>query len=123
MKFLFAFLMFSTQALACDFNFILKGVCGTVRWTQGPVLRTETTLEIEFSPAVDATKLHFDAWMPAMGHGTRPVALNIREDGVVEVSKLFFVMPGLWVLRARLPIIEDTEEGSIVELAEMPVQI
>lgn len=122
MKFLFALLLISGQALACDLNFLMSGVCGTVRWTQGPVLRTESMLELEFSPAIDATKLVVDAWMPMHNHGTRPVAINVREDGVVEISKIYFVMPGQWVLRARLPL-TDNGDLSVLELAEMPVQI
>ena len=123
MKMFFALLVaFSAQALACDFNFPLRGVCGTVRWTQGPVLRTESVMEIEFTPAIDASQLIFDAWMTAHHHGTRPVSITVREDGIVEISKLYFVMPGEWMLRARLPLV-DADGTSLLELSEMPVQL
>lgn len=115
-----ALLSLSAQAFACDLNFPLAGVCGTVRWNQGPVLRTESTLEIEFSPAVDPATVKVDAWMPAHNHGTRPVTITALPNGNVQITKLYFVMPGEWMLRVRIPIAYG-EEGNLVELAELPV--
>jgi hypothetical protein len=76
-------------------------------------------LEIEFAPAlVEGQVLKIDAWMSQHGHGTRPVTLTVREGGIIEVSKLFFVMPGEWLLRAYL-----TDESNYLEKAEMPVKL
>lgn len=112
------FCLIATQAFACDLTFPQYGVCGTVRWTQGPVLRTESTLEIVLAPGIPNLVVKVDAFMPQHGHGTRPVEMKTREDGVIEVSKLYFVMAGAWVLRVMI-----TDDSNFPELAQLPVEL
>lgn len=35
-------------------------------------------------------------WMPDMGHGSSPTALEFADDQCIKVSKVNFMMPGMW---------------------------
>lgn len=56
-------------------------------------------------------------WMPAMGHGSRPVTLTPMDKTKVKVEKAFFIMPGDWVVRLSFSI--DAHAYQI----EIPVNI
>ena len=120
MKLFFALLFLVTTHAwaACELSFPTQAICGHVTWTQGPFAGTYSDMEIVFEPEITGLTLKVDAWMPAMGHGTRPVVMITRDDGVVEISNIYLMMPGLWQIRATL-----TDENGQSERAEMPVQL
>lgn len=41
-------------------------------------------------------------WMPSMGHGSIPVKLSKKSDGIIDVENVFFIMPGDWEIRIQL---------------------
>lgn len=116
------FVCLSTQAFACDLFFPTAQVCGMINWTRGPVLRTESSIDMLFVPHVAASTVKVEAWMPEHNHGTRPVTISWNSDGMITVSKLYFVMPGEWVLRVSIPV-ESTTGATTWETAELPVQL
>jgi hypothetical protein len=46
------------------------------------------------TPAQEITQVKL--WMPDMGHGSSPTTLELANGGCTRVSKVNFMMPGLW---------------------------
>ncbi len=52
---------------------------------------------------VDGAAVTATPWMPAHGHGTSVVpSISARGDGVYEIDRVLFFMPGRWELRAEI---------------------
>lgn len=95
--------------------FPTNGVHAHLFWENGPNDGTESILRVEFMKAVDhspadvTADLEVELWMPDMGHGSAPTAVQRVVDdrgqvraGVFRVSNVYFLMPGLWDVRVSL---------------------
>ncbi|RZA07587.1 MAG: hypothetical protein EOP11_07270 [Proteobacteria bacterium] len=81
-------------------SFILK--IGRANFADGSPLPLDTAVGVEVV-----------LWMPAMGHGSNPVALEKIDIGTYRVSEVFFTMPGDWEIRVR----RTTEAYGVEETA------
>ena len=109
MPFLFQFSPAQAESLApCDLTFTQAGLCARVRWINGPSDRIENRMQMQFvdlqtgSVALPAPNLKVVLWMPDMGHGSRPVSIENPGEGLYQVNKMYFVMPGHWEVRVTL---------------------
>lgn len=49
------------------------------------------------SPSQEVAQIKL--WMPDMGHGSSPTALEVVNDRCIRVTKINFMMAGLWEIR------------------------
>jgi hypothetical protein len=61
--------------------------------------------------------IKIDLWMPDMGHGTSPVTVKQFAVNKYNVTKAFFVMSGLWLVRLKFSV------GGEKHQIEIPVNI
>jgi hypothetical protein len=117
-SFLFAAaLLFNLPAMAQSYDLFFKNgtVQATATFAEAPVLGKPNAMTVEFKDAVSQIPLAIEdqfavvLWMPDMGHGSRPVKINTAVDasgntlvGVYAVTKMYFVMGGLWEVRVSL---------------------
>ena len=78
-------------------------------WVRGPV-EGENVFRLEFSS--DISNLTFESYadMPEMGHGTSPVTITRVDARTIEVSDLWLIMAGRWVLHCKLAGLDQTME-------------
>lgn len=93
----------------CIATFKTSGSCVEMKWEKIP---TETDFgSFIFSvsddsnvlldaPSTDATTLpKIVLWMPSMGHGSSPVAVERLSTGLYRAKNVFFTMKGDWEIR------------------------
>ena len=100
----------------------------TYEWAQGPLVGGESTLILKFmdgsgSPVELTSDLAVVLWMPDMGHGSAPTTIERSHDaqgnlipGEHLVSKMYFVMPGLWEVRVERELSEGIVETQSFEI-------
>lgn len=120
MRTLILSLLISLPAFACDLSFSRLNACATLHWMNGPVVNQESKLEIQFDqlPAGASFTLEALMQMGSHQHGTRPVVITPRSDASFLIEKLWFVMPGVWSLRAVL-----TDSTGLSEAAQIEVKL
>ena len=117
-SFLFAAaLLFNLPAMAQSYNLLFKdgAVQAIATFAEAPVLGKPNMMTLEFkdgatqSPLALEDQLAVVLWMPDMGHGSRPVKIDPVVDasgnsvvGAYTVTKMYFVMGGLWEVRVSL---------------------
>jgi hypothetical protein len=103
MKFIAVLLLtLSTAHAACELSFPQTNICGDVVWTEGPHYNRASSFTVTFDQNIAPNSLKLDLWMPTMGHGSRPLVLRASSETEVMVSGAWFVMRGLWQIRAKL---------------------
>lgn len=89
-----------------------------VSWDQGPNLRKESIMKIEWKNGLDhkpkapPRAFTVEPWMtdPKHDHGTRPVKIEQINPSTFKVSKVFLTMAGPWEIRVTLAPINGIEE-------------
>ncbi len=110
--------LLSIAAQAETLSFPQSGLALELEWTSGPVLRTESTLRMQWrDPLTGAAKappaFEVSIRMPSMNHGARPPVVQPTEAvGTFHVSKIFFSMGGEWELRVRVRQADGSFEQS-----------
>lgn len=94
---------------SCDLNFKQSKLCASFSWEKKPTETENGSFVLEFhgdqdpSQFVDLiTPLAVVLWMPSMGHGSSPVAIEHLGMGQYRVSKVLFPMRGEWDIRIQL---------------------
>lgn len=119
MKILFAVLAVcfasSTSASAEPIALKIGAYEAALSWEAGPHLRQESVLLVQLAdesrqPAEPSAALTVELWMPSMGHGSAPTAVQrVRGadgkivPGLFRVTNIYFLMGGDWELRFQLP--------------------
>ena len=100
----------------------------TLYWENGPIANSESVLRIEFTDAIthqptaltSALDVVPRMQMGTMGHGTSPVTLTKITDqhgneiiGQYRVSRIFFVMSGIWKMKFNLTHPDHTIETQV----------
>lgn len=92
----------------CDFWFTQHNVCGRITFVQNPVVNQDSPFQIIFSDEslnpVDPTPVFVDLWMNmgGHGHGSAPVKTTKLQEGVYRIDNVYFVMGGMWEIRATI---------------------
>ncbi|NCN95822.1 MAG: hypothetical protein GW917_03800 [Bdellovibrionales bacterium] len=91
-------------------------------WVSNPQVGSESLLHLKFTDTEgNPVELSADPsvvlWMPDMGHGSAPTSVEKNRDaagnvvaGEYQISKIYFVMPGLWEVRVERQISENAVE-------------
>lgn len=106
----FAFEAEQQKQTQCPIEFKKIGQCASVEWRVAPKVDAFAEATIKFWSKKTGTPsgpyqnpqgniLAVSLWMPSMGHGSSPIRLTVRETGVVDATKIYFSMPGVWDLR------------------------
>ena len=92
-------------------------LCIQLEWTEGPYLGAYSKNTVKFKNLVKSTEeqeiytspkesVQFFGWMimASHQHGTRPVSTNLKEDGIYENSKIFYMsgMMGTWQFKVKI---------------------
>lgn len=56
-------------------------------------------------------------WMPSMGHGSSPVAVERLDVGTYRAKDVFFVMKGEWEIRFQLKDGNEVKDQAIISIA------
>ncbi len=93
----------------CIATFKTTGLCVEMKWEKIP---TETDFGsfifsvsdasnvLTEAPSTDASTLpKVVLWMPSMGHGSSPVAVERLSTGLYRAKNVFFTMKGDWEIR------------------------
>lgn len=79
----------------------------TAIWQVSPSLNEQGRLMVLLSDEAGSrsgTPLEFNAflWMPTMGHGSFPITITKIDEGIYELTDIFFTMPGVWDIHFEL---------------------
>lgn len=71
-----------------------------------PAVSSEAQFMVHFmvGPDIDAAliaNVQVELWMPDMGHGSSPVAVEQLDAVHFHVSQAYFIMPGTWEIRVN----------------------
>ncbi len=116
MKIIFFALLFvfSSVAFAETLRFTKFNVTAKTEWIKAPTSSKEAIMALQFlddreSPVEVAATLTVDLFMPQMGHGSGPTALErVLDDqdditpGAWKVKNMWFIMAGVWEVRVTL---------------------
>ncbi len=61
-----------------------------------------------------------ELWMPSMGHGSTRVKIQETSPGQMQVSKVFFIMPGAWEIHFQL---KQKDNNEIFEEVSIPFHL
>lgn len=93
----------------CPLFFQTEHLCFEYKWINRPTQDEMGKIEFKFyvqeKPEVSVIpnhKVDVVLWMPAMGHGSRPVTVEQNPNSTYTASKVFFIMPGEWEIRFQL---------------------
>ena len=135
----FIAVLFATVALAssvahaapkgCDFEFKKQNLCASMAWTKEPSSSRAGEFRLRFWDSSKGTEsgpylkprgtVFVKLWMPAMGHGSRPVTVTETPNapGVYNATNVYFIMGGPWEVWTQL------KDGStIVDQAKVEVE-
>ncbi|MBI3543741.1 MAG: hypothetical protein HY075_10760 [Deltaproteobacteria bacterium] len=98
----------------CALSYALggRGACASLAWVLGPAVG-ENKLRLDFDADVSALAFEATAEMPDMGHGTAPPTITRVSATSIEISDLWLVMAGRWVLHLKLGGVDVTREVRI----------
>lgn len=115
--------------------FVSTGQHVHLKWATPPKLGEEAILNMQWmnnaphGAAEPKGRITMDLWMPMPGeeHGSAPVVIEHATDdngnpkvGAFRVSRIFFIMNGVWQVRATL----TKEDGSAeTQIWEVPVGV
>lgn len=130
MKFaLLALLLVTANAFAETLRFEKFNVTAETAWNVLPSTAKETIMTIEFLDERGETiepnaSLNVELFMPQMGHGSGPTALERVMDnagepipGTYRVKNMWFIMKGFWEVRVKL------KKGSLAETQTLKVNL
>ncbi len=112
----------------CPIEFKKVGQCASIEWRVAPKLETFAEATLKFwskkdgSPNgpfenPDCKQLAVSLWMPEHGHGSSPIRLTIRETGIIDATKIYFSMAGLWELKILLKNGTQVVDQAVVPLS------
>lgn len=102
--------------LAAHLTFARAGVHAHLYWDVAPSVTDEAKLRLEFKRVSDhaatepPAEVYVDLFMPEMGHGAPPSAIEHTGVGIYEASNLYFIMGGDWEVHVTLKLPDGTEE-------------
>ena len=101
-------------------QFAKSNISVDLKWESGPVLSEEAILRLDFKNALDQMPVEpksgfkVSLFMPNMGHGSAPTAVQRIADakgeiipGAFRVSNIYFTMGGYWEVHLLLKGISD----------------
>lgn len=109
---------------ACTLSFPKEGLCASLTWDAALTDDGENSFVLRFWAAgteqfqdVDGS-VNIQLWMPDMNHGSSPVTVTAKGNGIYEASRVYFVMPGDWDVRVQIK-----RNKKIVEQAVLSVHL
>lgn len=116
----------------CPFAFSELGVCLDYKWQSSPnkneynsfLFKVYRLNRADQSPIPVDDLDHFQVvlWMPSMGHGSSPVAIEKLDTGTYRVSQVYFIMGGDWEIQIRAQSIE-TNKSSNWSIVKIPIHL
>lgn len=112
-------------APACEIQFSVSGLCVEWQWEQSPTASQPGSLQFRiYQLANDGTETAPDLsllpavvlWMPSMGHGSTPVAVEKVTGSEYRGSNVFFIMPGAWEIKFQFKNGDVVEDEAVVAL-------
>ena len=115
------FCLSSLSAFAETLTFHKFGLIAETSWQVMPTTSKETKMLVQFSdergqPVEADAKFSVELYMPQMGHGSGPTALerilDANDDitpGLFRVKNMWFMMKGFWEVRLTL------KKGAVTE--------
>jgi hypothetical protein len=94
--------------------FANRGPCVTIDWEQLPTESDVGSFFFHTSPGDPALPPSVLLWMPSMGHGSSPVAVEKTGVGEYHATKVFFAMKGVWQLRFQLKEAREVKDEVIL---------
>ncbi len=124
----FAFEAEQQKQNQCPIEFKKVSQCASIEWRVAPKLEAFAEATIKFwskkngSPSgpfenPECKQLAVSLWMPEHGHGSSPIRLTIRETGIIDATKIYFSMAGLWELKILLKNGTQVVDQAIVSLS------
>ena len=93
----------------CGLYLSSENLCLTMKWEIFPSESTLGSMTLTFFDKDNPTQaispknnLDIVLWMSSMGHGSSPVTVTKREEGIYLATEIFFIMPGPWEIRYQL---------------------
>lgn len=116
-------LLSSGLGFGCEVFFDQSGYCLEANWVAGPIANGRNELEVKLIPTREmppVEALEAVLWMPGMGHGSAPTRIEgprfVTNMGspyyAVNISRIVFMMPGLWEIRFKLKTSQNTESSN-----------
>lgn len=112
--------------VSCDIQFSNSKYCLSWFWENKPTSTTQGSLifKIFRLNAFDQTTVQLDSqelpqlilWMPSMGHGSTPTAIQRLDVGTYRASDVFFIMPGEWDLRFQIKSGTEVNDEAQVQI-------
>jgi hypothetical protein len=112
-------------SVGCKLFFKKENLCLKTKWETFPTEEAMGTMLLSFSspenPQLPLSPINdpsITLWMPSMGHGSSPVTVRPREEGIYEAQDIFFIMPGEWNIKFQLKegneVIEEVIQNIII---------
>lgn len=118
----------TTSDLSCPIKFSNSNWCAKIEWNIGPASNQENFFTLKFwdhrfgtrsGPYLSPTsKIDIKATMPLMPHGSSPIKVLQVNQGIYQVRRLYFFMPGDWIIRIKL-----LSQTSIEPQASIPLSV
>lgn len=97
----------------CPIEFKKVGQCASIEWRVAPKLEAFAEATLKFWSKKDGSpngpfenpqgkQFAMSLWMPEHGHGSSPIRLTLRETGIIDATKIYFSMAGLWDLKIQM---------------------
>lgn len=95
--------------ITCTYFYKKENLCLDIKWENEPSDGSFSSLIMTFFKK-DAPEVGIDPhftpltylWMPSMGHGSAPVSMEKIDTGIYRASRIYFSMPGEWLVRYQL---------------------
>ncbi len=125
----FAFEAQQKKQAQCPIEFKKVGQCASIEWRVAPKIDAYAEATLKFwskktgAPTgpfenPDCKQLAVSLWMPSMGHGSSPIRLTLRETGIIDATKIYFSMGGLWDLKILLK-----NGNQVIDQAVLPINL
>ena len=108
----------------CTLSFPKEGLCASLTWDAAITDDGENSFVLRFWATgterfqdVDGS-VSVQLWMPDMNHGSSPVTVSAKGNGIYQASRVYFVMPGDWDIRVQIK-----RNKQVVEQAVLGVHI
>lgn len=114
------------KAGGCQARFASRS-CVSLTWEQMPtdsgfgsfVFKTFRANLADGTPVVEdpPNEVAVVLWMPDMGHGSSPVAVERVDVGTFRATKVFFPMRGNWEIRFQMKAGSDVKDQAVVAIS------
>ncbi len=114
---------FRDDLSACEFKLKSEYLCMNTKWITYPSESIFGIMELSFTATNEPRQvvspnhdLSVFLWMPSMGHGSSPVAIEEIYPGKFKISQIYFIMPGAWEIKFQLKEKEKLIEELVYSL-------